>query len=136
MAKRSTARRPTPPATGQAPAVEASCFESLPAASPRPPAPSHGMHVCPGCRGELVFPTDWSPTTDGRWNVVLRCPECEWTGEGVHTQPEVDAFDRVLDAGTDALSEDLRLLTRANMQSWGQRFLEALHGDHLLAEDF
>ena len=63
-------------------------------------------------------------------------PECEWTSEGIYPQKVVDRFDEVLDRGTDALLEDLVLVTQANMETWANRFVTALRGDHLLVEDF
>ena len=45
------------------------------------------------------------------------------------SQPEVDRFDEELDRGAQELIEDLRSLTRANMEDEADRFAEALATD-------
>jgi hypothetical protein len=94
------------------------------------------MHACPGCDGEMVHPTDWWEAEGGGWQVELRCPECEWRGSGTYRQSEVDDFDRKLDDGCEALTSDLRHLTRTNMEAEGERFVAALASDSILPEDF
>jgi hypothetical protein len=94
------------------------------------------LHVCPACASELVFPVRWAPAGRRSWRVDLRCPDCEWSGGGVYPQPVVDRFDEALDAGTDAMLNDLALLARANMETEAERFASALRGDHILPEDF
>jgi hypothetical protein len=54
----------------------------------------------------------------------------------VYDEDAIQRFDEVLDAGTEALVADLRQLTRANMEADVMRFVDALHADHLLPEDF
>jgi hypothetical protein len=94
------------------------------------------IHVCCGCGSDLVYPIDWAPADERNWAVDLRCPDCEWTGNGVYDQDVVDRFDIELDRGTDMLIEDLARLTRANMEDEIERFISALHADHILVEDF
>jgi len=95
-----------------------------------------GLHVCPCCESELVYPTDWCPAPRKRWNVDLRCPECEWLGNGNYSQELVDRFDEVLDIGTEQLLTDLQLLARANMEEQVERFVAALRTGQILPEDF
>lgn len=97
---------------------------------------ARALHVCPCCDSELVYPTDWSPVGRRRWRVERRCPDCEWTAEGVFEQPVVDRFDDALDAGTEKLLDDLNLLARANMEEQVNRFVAALRDDLILPEDF
>lgn len=94
------------------------------------------LELCPDCGGDLVYPTDWAPIGTHRWKVSLRCPECEWYGSGVHEQDIVDRFDEVLDDGTQALLDDLEMLTRANMQEQVDLFVTALRDDLIVPEDF
>lgn len=94
------------------------------------------LHVCPSCRCELVYPTEWSETGRTHWSVFLRCPNCEWRGSGVYAQRDVERFDETLEGGTAALTRDLRQLTRANMEDAVDRFTKALHTGHVLPEDF
>jgi hypothetical protein len=94
------------------------------------------LHVCPECRSELVYPTDWAPAATRHWHVELRCPDCEWQGQGVYSQDVVDRFDLVLDDGTEAILDDLTRLSRANMEEEIERFTDALTRDLILPEDF
>jgi hypothetical protein len=94
------------------------------------------LHICPACSSELVHPVGWSPVSDRRWQVDLRCPDCEWTGGGTYEQKVVDRFDEALDDGTEAVLNDLQRLTRANMEEDVEAFIAALHADRILPEDF
>lgn len=94
------------------------------------------LELCPECGRDLVYPTDWAPIGTHRWRVSLRCPECEWYGSGVHEQDAVDRLDEILDDGTQAVLDDLELLTRANMQEQIDRFVTALRDDLIVPEDF
>jgi hypothetical protein len=98
--------------------------------------PDQELHICPDCASELVYPIAWDEAGSDRWQVELRCPDCETIREGVYAQATVDAFDERLDIGTDALMADLRRLTRANMASEIDNFAAALHSDAILPEDF
>ena len=66
----------------------------------------------------------------------LRCPNCEWTVTGIFAQDVVDAFDEVLDEGTEQLVTDLKQLMHANMSEEIDRFVAALDAEALLPEDF
>lgn len=107
--------------------------QGRPASDPHPGA---DLTVCPRCARDLVYPTDWAPAGPYRWAVSLRCPECEWHGGGTYGQDEVDRFDEALDAGTQAVLDDLELLTRSNMEEQIERFATALAADLILPEDF
>ena len=95
-----------------------------------------GMHCCPNCDSILVQPISWQEQGDGQWNVELRCPECECWGRDSYSQDEVDRYDEKLDRGGQELLEDLRALTRANMEEEADRFSTALATDSILPEDF
>ncbi len=97
---------------------------------------ARALHVCPGCDSELVYPLDWAPVDRTRWRVDLHCPECDWQATGVYSQEVVDRFDEALDRGTEALLDDLSLLTRANMEDQIDRFVDALNANLILPEDF
>ena len=96
-----------------------------------------GLHVCESCGSGLVQPTRWEQTSDrGQWRLWRRCPECEWTGDAVHREGEIDAYDEELDAGTQALTEVHQDLVRENMQRVADSFAAALAADLLTADDF
>jgi hypothetical protein len=94
------------------------------------------LHICPECDADLVYPVDWEEAGREQWQVTRRCPCCEWIGEGVHTQAEVDLFDEHLDDGTEALLRDLKRLAHANMAEEIDLFVEALEAGAILPEDF
>ena len=98
--------------------------------------PDQELHVCMECASELVYPTAWDEAGPDTWQVELRCPDCETVREGVFEQATVDNFDERLDIGTDALTADLRRLTRANMADEIDAFAAALEAGAIVPEDF
>jgi hypothetical protein len=124
-------------------AIEVVYFENLAEAAATEPLPMRErggnddlLHVCPDCDRELVYPVEWSEVSQTHWEVLLRCPNCEWDDLGVFDQPTVDRFDDELDRGTEALMRDLKRLTQANMEEEIDRFVSALGVDAILPEDF
>ena len=98
--------------------------------------PSPGLHLCPSCSSDLVQPVAWSEADGERWELVLSCPNCWWEDEGVYTQEQVEALEEHLDDGLADMLDDLQRLAQANMADQVDRFITALHGDHILPEDF
>lgn len=96
-----------------------------------------GLHVCPQCSSRLVQPTCWEQTGDRfHWRVWRRCPDCEWSCDGIHGEREIDDFDEQLDLGTHELAEELKALERENMAQMAAAFITALAADLISAEDF
>jgi non-ribosomal peptide synthetase component F len=95
-----------------------------------------GIHVCPECTSQLVYPVAWEEAERARWEVSLRCPNCEWQVTDLFEEQAIQRFDETLDRGTEALVADLRQLTRANMEEDVERFIAALTAGHVLPEDF
>ena len=114
--------------------LEPSIFETRLATTTR--RRSDDLHVCPSCSSQLVYPTDWAPASNRRWQVALRCPECEWNGGGSYSQEVVDRLDEELEHGTQSVLDDLNTLVRANMEDQINRFVSALGADQILPEDF
>jgi hypothetical protein len=100
------------------------------------PEPAEDLHMCGACESGLVYPVDWEEAGDTHWEVMLRCPNCEWSGTGVFEQDIVERFDEELDRGTEALVRDLKDLMTANMEDEIERFVAALHAGHIVPEDF
>ncbi len=94
------------------------------------------LHVCPECKQELVYPTEWEEASPTHWEVGLRCPNCEWEHVGIYEQTVVDRFDEHLDLGTEALIDDLQRLVTANMEDEIERFSRALVFDAIWPMDF
>ena len=99
-------------------------------------AVEYELHVCRECASELVYPTEWEEAGLECWRVALRCPNCEWTAQGVFPQDMVDRFDERLDEGTEQVVGDLKQLMHANMSEEIDRFVTALDAGALLPEDF
>ena len=117
-------------------AIEVAYFsEGAPAPSPGID-PEAGLHVCRECASPLVYPTSWEEAGADHWHVEIRCPNCDWTADGVFSQEVVEFFDEELDRGMDILMEDLKRLARANMADEIDRFVAALEADALLPSDF
>jgi hypothetical protein len=118
-------------------AIEVVYYET--AAAPAAPAVDHlldDLHICPECDRDLVYPVEWEESSDTHWEVLLRCPNCEWTEVGQFDQATVDRFDEQLDIGTEIVLRDLKRLERANMEDEIERFVLALRADAILPEDF
>lgn len=97
---------------------------------------SEPLHVCFYCAGELVHPVDWSQAGPSQWRILLRCPECEATREGVFEQDAVERLDDELDRATGALLSDLQRVTHANMAEEIDLFVRALDADLIVPSDF
>jgi hypothetical protein len=94
------------------------------------------LHVCFYCTGELAYPIDWAEAGPERWRILLRCPECEATREGVFDQADVERLDDELDRATGRLVSDLQRVTHANMAEEVEIFARALEADLILPSDF
>jgi hypothetical protein len=116
--------------------IEVVYFQDAGARVPLPDGGPRELHVCPSCDSDLAYPTHWSEADATRWEVTLRCPNCEWTETDVFDQETVERFDEELDRGTDQLVDDLKRLVYANMEEQIDRFCEALLNDQILPEDF
>ena len=115
--------------------IEVVYFESGP--DSRDASPENvGLHMCPSCSSNLVYPVEWSEASSTHWEVQLRCPNCEWLHTGVFDQETVERFDEELDRGTECLIEDLTRLTHANMEDEIERFTSALASDAIWPMDF
>ena len=79
---------------------------------------------------------EWEEASPTQWEVLLRCPNCEWTELGTFEQAVVDSFDEELDRGTEALVDDLMRLQQANMEDEIERFTTALASDAIWPMDF
>jgi len=118
-------------------AIEVVYFEPMaPESAPQPAPLVDDLHVCPECDRDLVYPVEWQEASATHWEVLLRCPNCEWSELGVYDQATVDRFDETLDTGTELLVRDLRRLVQANMEEEAERFAAALDADAILPEDF
>jgi hypothetical protein len=98
--------------------------------------PDRRLHECPECDRALVYPVEWEEASPTQWEVLLRCPNCEWSDLGIYDQTVVDRFDEELDKGTECLVDDLMRLQQANMEDEIERFTSALASDAIWPMDF
>lgn len=110
--------------------IEVVRFHDSDALAPR------SLHICPECSSELVQPVAWAEAPGGRWELLLRCPDCEWSEEGIYGRNEVEELEERFDEGLDEMLSDLQRLTQANMADEIDRFTAALEADVILPEDF
>ena len=94
------------------------------------------LHVCTYCSHKLIYPLDWTEEGSHRWRMILRCPDCEATREGVFTQQAIDLFADELDRGETVLLFDLEQARDENMSEEIDLFIRALHADLILPSDF
>jgi Zn-finger protein len=113
-----------PEAIAEAPATERSAAVTEP------------LHICPSCDSGLVYPCEWEEAGKDSWQVLRRCPNCEWAHTGVFAQDLLEEFDEELDRGLEELAADLKRLVRANMAEEIDRFVSALEADAIFPMDF
>jgi hypothetical protein len=94
------------------------------------------LHVCPACQGEMVYPVAWEERDEDHWRIERRCPNCEWRHVGEFDQVTVEAFDDVLNDGTEDLLTTLRDFSRANMAADVERLIDAIQLDRIEPMDF
>ena len=119
--------------------IEVVYFDSQiepPTPPPSSPAPRRTSTSVPSAIAPSCYPVEWEEASPTQWEVLLRCPNCEWTHLGIYDQAVVDRFDEDLDRGTECLIEDLTRLTQANMEDEIERFTAALASDAIWPMDF
>jgi hypothetical protein len=94
------------------------------------------IELCGSCGGDRVHPVDWDEVAEMRWQLSLRCPDCEWRHLDTYDAEEVERFDDVLNDATDRLIEELDRVTRENMNEAVDRFRSALENDDIVPFDF
>jgi hypothetical protein len=94
------------------------------------------IELCGECGGDRVHPTDWNEVEELRWQLALRCPDCEWRTLETYDAAEVERYDDVLNDATDRLIEELDRVTRENMNEAVDRFRSALESDGIMPFDF
>lgn len=98
--------------------------------------PALGLHECPECNGDLVYPVKWEERGDADWYIERRCPSCEWRHAGEFHQDEVEDFDDILNEGTESLLAGLRNLSKSNMADDIERLITAINEDRIFPMDF
>ncbi len=97
---------------------------------------SRPLHICPECDSPLVQPLWWSEASEDQWELLLNCPNCSWTTEGVYSQARIEELEDRLEEGLADMLADLQRLAQANMADEIDRFVRAIEADLILPEDF
>ncbi len=97
---------------------------------------SRVLSDCPACGSDLVQPLAWSQAADGRWNLLLECPNCRRSEAGTFARTQVERLEDHLDEGLTTMITDLQQMAQANLIADIERFTRALQADQILPEDF
>lgn len=93
-------------------------------------------HSCGRCGSGLVYAQGWRLRGSDSWEVLLRCPDCEWHGQATWTRAELDEMDREFTLGFEQIETVLAQLEAQNMTEWVDRFILAVERDLIGADDF
>lgn len=95
------------------------------------------LQRCPGskCERDLVQPIEWEEIKDVGYEILFECPNCGWSAWETHDYETLKYYDKLLDAGEDALLKDYQDRVKANMTDETNRFIRALNAGHILPED-
>jgi len=111
-----------------------------PTATQAPPPdaqqPGGTAHECPLCGSDLVYPLDWERNSAASWNLMLRCPNCETQRSVVLGREGVEAFNREIYLGSQALVREADSMMRRNFAEESAKLVEALARDLILPMDF
>ena len=111
-----------------------------PTATQAPPPdaqqPGGTAHECPLCGSDLVYPLDWERNSAASWNLMLRCPNCETQRSVVLGREGIEAFNREIYLGSQALAREADSMTRRNFAEESAKLVEALARDLILPMDF
>ena len=134
-------RPPRPPCERDAgPAEREAQSGAKPTATQAPPPagqePSGAAHECPLCGCDLVHPVDWERNSAASWNLLLRCPNCETQRSVILGREGVEAFNREIYLGAQALAREADSVTRRNFSEESAKLVEALARDLILPMDF
>ncbi len=95
------------------------------------------LQECPDCHERFVIPVDvLDVEEDGRCVVELHCTNCQQTRVSSHDETELMELDDRLEATTAAMHNAIDLLEAIDEWERVERFVEALHADLILPEDF
>jgi hypothetical protein len=70
--------------------------------------------ACPRCDSRLVQEIAATPRRDGDWQVVRRCPECEWHGAGRFSAEAYAEFQVAQQSAAAGLSALLMQIQRGS----------------------
>ena len=132
-------QRPTARGTGELRARGGARAPACAATDGPPPVliPPRISASAPAAPTDFVYPVDWSPAGQRRWQRLAPLPRVRVARRRrTTTRPWSTASTRRSTRRCSLSSTTSQLLTRANMEEQIERFVAALHADLILPEDF
>jgi hypothetical protein len=102
----------------------------------RQPPPGSGLHQCPLCHDDSVVPVIAKALDLGRWELRLRCGQCETFRDVIVSDDVAKRFDADLGRGLGEIAAALRREDHDRMAAEAQAFIAALEHDLIDAGDF
>ena len=93
-------------------------------------------YLCRTCSSPLVQPTEWVHLDEQRWEVSMRCPECQALYDAVLEQEEVNEFSYHLEHGFQCLLEAVDQLDQEAFEAECETFIVAVWADGVYPMDF
>ena len=94
------------------------------------------LQTCPLCKSKLVYPVERYQINDMEWKVMLLCPNCLCKRELVVDRETVRELLKNARVGREKLMKELDGMQKKNMEEEAEKFITALHKDHILPIDF
>lgn len=94
------------------------------------------LQTCPLCKSKLVYPVERYQINDMEWKVMLLCPNCLCKRELVVDRETVRELLKNARVGRETLMKELDGMQKRNMEEEAEKFITALHKDHILPIDF
>ena len=94
------------------------------------------LQTCPLCKSKLVYPVERYQINDMEWKVMLLCPNCLCKRELVVDRETVRELLKNARVGRETLMKELDGMQKKNMEEEAEKFITALHKDHILPIDF
>lgn len=94
------------------------------------------LQTCPLCKSNLIYPVERYQLNDVEWKVLMLCPNCMCKRELVVDRETVRELLKTARMGRESLMKALDSMQKQNMQDEAEKFISALHRDHILPIDF
>jgi hypothetical protein len=102
----------------------------------RQPPPGSGLHQCPLCHDDSVVPVFAEALDLGRWDMRLRCGQCETFRDIVVSDDVAKRYDVDLSRGMAEIAAALKRQDRDRMAAEALVFIAALEHGLIDAADF
>jgi len=94
------------------------------------------LQTCPLCKSNLVYPVERYQMNDMEWKILMLCPNCLCKRELVVDRETVRDLLKNARIGRESIMKELDNMQKKNMEEEADKFITALHKDHILPIDF